>query len=163
MFLLTPGASINIQSFVAQMCFISNLKRLNSQAVKDVCVACCTKMNITNNKKKLNERGHWLGLLCFKTGMDTKPHVSRHVTLANWAMCLSMLPPDLVWVDAGWVPKGFNPASQYSPSATCFHTWYRTVLLRRATFPPHLPSSMDWNRTSRPTSSTCEVTSKDDP
>ncbi len=36
-----------------------------------------------------------------KASIDTKPHVSSHVLIANWAMCLNMLPPDLVW----WTPS----------------------------------------------------------
>jgi hypothetical protein len=42
-------------------------------------------------------------------------HISLHMILVNWAMSLRMLQPDLVWVDADWVPKRRTPA-QAQPS-----------------------------------------------
>ncbi len=45
-----------------------------------------------------------------KTGVDTKPHISRHKIPVNWATCLNMFMPGLVWVDANWAPQGLTLA-----------------------------------------------------
>jgi hypothetical protein len=122
----TQSARITHNHFWLEMWFIFHLKNHIINMV--VCYIWYSKMSDIEHVFKKRIRRHLLRLHV-QNRRGHKPHISRHVMVANWAMSMGMRACQ-VWFGGCWLRPQAQPVFK--------HDKYNNVLLGAATFPLYL-------------------------
>jgi hypothetical protein len=73
-------------------------------------------------------------------------NISRHSSRANWAMCLNMLPPHMVWWTPGHVPEDvYGGLPLHNPSMTYICKQKKTTHWWAETWTRHTSLFLGWD------------------